>query len=286
MSSPLSIIIPAYNEAARLGNTLDTVFGYLNEHSADSEVIVVDDGSQDETPKIAEQCIASAGRMAARLIRIEPNRGKGYAVRTGLLAARSPIALFSDADLSTPITETPKVVAPIESGKYDLVFGSRALDRSLIGVHQPWRREQGGKLINLLVRVRTGLPFWDTQCGFKAFRMDVCRPIIEAARIDRFGFDIELLYLAHEAKLRMLEQPVRWDHYEGSKLSPLRDGMRMLAEVQAIRRHKSAGLYTEAIARVRQHAAGEAERDSRNADSAKASASNVPPELASTPPKA
>ena len=208
MSPSLSVIIPAYNEAARLRKTLLIVVDYLNAHTRESELIVVDDGSRDETAEVAERSIteaASSTTVSAKVIRNQPNRGKGHAVRTGLLAARAPFALFSDADLSTPITETPKLIAPIERGLYDLTFGSRALDRSLIGVHQPWRREQGGRVINLIVRLATRLPFWDTQCGFKAFRMSVCRPLIEASTIDRFGFDVEYLYIAHLAGL-----PASW----------------------------------------------------------------------------
>jgi hypothetical protein len=164
-----------------------------------------------------------------------------------LLAATAPIALFTDADLSTPITETPKLVEPIERGLCDLTFGSRALDRSLIGVHQPWRREQGGRVFNLLVRLTTGLPFWDTQCGFKAFRLSVCRPIIEAATINRFGFDVELLYVSSLAGLRLQEVPVRWDHNEGSKVSVARDSLRMFDEVRTIRRQARRGVYDDAI---------------------------------------
>lgn len=283
MPPSLSVVIPAYNEAARLGRTLDTVFGYLNEHSPDSEVIIVDDGSQDGTPEIAEQCIASAGRTAGRLIRNEPNRGKGHAVRTGLLAARSPVALFSDADLSTPITETPKVVAPIYSGGYDLVLGSRALDRSLIGKHQPWRREQSGRVFNLAVWLATGLPFWDTQCGFKAFRMDVCRPVIEAAVIDRFGFDVELLYVAHKARLRLLECPVRWDDDERSTLS-FRHGLHAFGEVRAIRRQAQAGFYDKAVTAARELATQTEARlpINSNADLFK---NNASPKLVGAAPK-
>ena len=219
MSSSLSVVIPAYNEAPRIGKSLRAVLAYLNREASGSEVIVVDDGSTDDTVRVAENIFAEdAGRISTRVIRVAPNRGKGHAVRTGLLAARSPVALFSDADLSTPITETPKLVAPIEAGEYDVVFGSRALDRSLIGVHQPWQREQSGRLFNLVMRLATRLPFWDTQCGFKAFRMDVCRPLIEAAAIDRFGFDVELLYVAHLAGLRLKERAVRWNDVEGSKV--------------------------------------------------------------------
>lgn len=251
MSLSLSIVIPAFNEAARLGETLRTVFEYLNEHIPKAEVIVVDDGSSDRTADVAEESFARAGSIGTEVIRVLPNRGKGYVVRTGLLAARAPIALFSDADLSTPITEAPKLVNPIERGEFDLTFGSRALDRNLIGVHQPWRREQGGRIINLIVRLATGLPFWDTQCGFKAFRMDVCRPIIEAATIERFGFDVEYLYVAFLAELRLKEIAVRWDHNEGSKLSVMRDTPRLLEEVRMVRRQVKRGVYTHAIAAAR-----------------------------------
>jgi len=248
MPPSLSIIIPAYNEAARLGQTLHTIFDYLKAQAGESEVIVVDDGSKDETVRVAEQAIKTRSNgISARVMPVNPNRGKGHAVYTGLLAAAAPVALFTDADLSTPITETPKLVLPIERGEYDLTFGSRALDRSLIGVHQPWRREQGGRVFNLIVRLATGLPFWDTQCGFKAFRLSVCRPVIEAATIERFGFDVELLYVAYKAGLRLQEIPVRWDHYEGSKVEVMRDSLRMFDEVRTIRGQARRGLYDEAI---------------------------------------
>lgn len=251
MSFSLSIVIPAFNEAARLGETLRTVFEYLNEHNPESEVIVVDDGSSDGTADVAEESFALAGSVATEAIRVRPNRGKGYVVRQGLLAARAPIALFTDADLSTPITETPKLVNPIERGEFDLTFGSRALDRTLIGVHQPWRREQGGRVFNLIVRLSTGLPFWDTQCGFKAFRLSVCRPLLEAATIDRFGFDVELIFLAYLAELSLREIPVRWNHNEGSKVSVARDSWRMFNEVRLIRSQARNGLYDAAIAAAR-----------------------------------
>lgn len=251
MTVSLSIVIPAFNEAARLGASLRTVIDYLNKDAAGSELIVVDDGSTDDTAAVAERNLADASSVNARLIRLKPNRGKGYAVRQGLLSAQANIVLFSDADLSSPITETPKLIEPIKTGEGDLTFGSRALDRSLIGVHQPWRREQGGRVFNLIVRLATGLPFWDTQCGFKAFRMSVCRPLIEAARIDRFGFDVELLYLAHLAQLRLREVPVRWDHNEGSKVDVMRDSFRMFNEVRHIRGEVDRGVYSQAISAAR-----------------------------------
>ena len=254
MPVPLSIVVPAYNEAARLDATLPVILEYLQKVVPAGELIVVDDGSADDTVEVSQRAFAGAKNINARVITYQPNRGKGYAVRCGLLASVAPVAVFSDADLSTPITETPKLVAPIEQGEYDLVFGSRAVDRRLIGVHQPWRREQGGRVFNLIVRLATGLPFWDTQCGFKAFRMSACRPIIEAATIDRFGFDVELLYVAHLAGLRLKEFPVRWDHKVGIlDASGLyaRDSMRMLSEVKKIRRQVDKGVYSEAISAAR-----------------------------------
>ena len=252
----LSVVIPAYNEAPRLGRTLDQVLAYLNGQQYESELIVVDDGSKDETVAVAEGRFGGAGRgrVGTRVIRVEPNRGKGNAVRTGLLAARGAVALFSDADLSTPIAETPKLTGPIRSGQYDIVFGSRALDRSLIGVHQPWGREQSGRVFNLVMRLMTGLPFWDTQCGFKAFRMDVCRPVVEGAVIDRFGFDVELLYIAHRAGLRMFERAVRWDDAAGSKVG-FRSGLQGFDELRQLRRNSRRGLYDEATSRAREASA-------------------------------
>src|SRR6476660_3722174 len=234
MLPPFSLVIPCFNEAARIGATLRVTLDYLTVNAPKSELIVVNDGSTDATAAIAREMFLQA-QIATRLLENFPNRGKGAAVRSGLLAAREPIGLFSDADLSTPIEEAPKLIEPIANGEVDIAFGSRALDRSLIGVHQPWRREQAGRVFNLLVRVATGLPFWDTQCGFKAFRLDVCRPILERARINGFAFDVELLFLAQRAGLRIREVPVRWNHAEGSKVSFFRDSLRMLREVITLR---------------------------------------------------
>ena len=250
--SSLSIVIPAYNEAARLGNSLRTAVEYLREHWPESELIIVDDGSADNTAELARKILEDGGSLRTSIISYKSNLGKGRAVRLGLQAARGDVALFSDADLSTPITEVPKLVEPITRGESDVTFGSRALDRSLIGVHQPWRREQGGRIFNLVVRLATGLPFWDTQCGFKAFRMKVCRPIVEAATVDRFGFDVELLYLAYRAGLRLKEIPVRWDHNDQSKVSVLTDSFKMLSEVGLIRQQARRGVYDSAIKTVRE----------------------------------
>jgi dolichyl-phosphate beta-glucosyltransferase len=251
MSPSLSVVVPGYNEGPRLGQTLLKIFAYLNDNFTDAEVIVVDDGSPDNTAQVAEGSFLHPGRVGTKLLRNDVNRGKGYAVRRGLLASSGELAIFSDADLSTPIEETPKLLAAVSQGA-DIAFGSRALDRSLIGVHQPWRREQGGKVFNTIVRLSTGLPFWDTQCGFKAFRMNVCRPVLEGATIDRFGFDVELLYVADLAGLNLQEVAVRWDHQDGSKIDFARDSLRMFSEVLRIRRQARQGLYQFTITQVKE----------------------------------
>jgi glycosyltransferase involved in cell wall biosynthesis len=235
MLPPFSVVIPAFNEAARIGETIRLTLEYLERFSPESELIVVNDGSTDTTSTIARSALAGA-KIDNRLLENFPNVGKGAAVRRGLLEARKPTGLFFDADLSTPLGETPKVIEPIVNGEVDIAFGSRALDRGLIGNHQPWRREQSGRVFNLIVRLATGLPFWDTQCGFKAFKLDACRPILEAARIEGFAFDVELLYLAQRAGLRLREVPVRWNHAEGSKVRLVHDSLRMLGEIIALRR--------------------------------------------------
>lgn len=236
MLPPFSAVIPAFNEANRIRETLLLTLTYLKKFSPDSELIIINDGSTDSTGTVARQALTKA-EVETHLLENFPNRGKGAAVRKGLLAATRPIGLFFDADLSTPLDETPKVIEPIAKGEADIAFGSRALDRSLIGTRQSWRREQGGRVFNLVVRVSTGLPFWDTQCGFKAFRLEVCRPILQAASIDGFAFDVELLYRAYRAGLKLREIPVRWNHSEGSKIELVRDSIRMFREVMTLRKN-------------------------------------------------
>ena len=235
MLPAFSLVIPAFNEAHRIGDTLLQVLNYLRTASPTSEVIVVDDGSTDGTAEVVRGALTTAGHIESRLIQHSPNRGKGAAVRDGLRAATRAIALFSDADLSTPIEEAPKLLEPINAGEVDVAFGSRALDRKLIGTRQSWSREHGGRIFNLVVRLSTGLPFWDTQCGFKAFRLDAFRPVLEKAHSDGFGFDVELLYLAQKEGLRLREVPVRWNHHEGSKVHFVHDSLHMLQEVIAMR---------------------------------------------------
>lgn len=245
MKPEISIIVPAYEEEERLGESTAEILAFLRATHPTGELIIVDDGSKDRTAEVAREICAKFPDIKSKVIRYEPNRGKGFAVRTGLEAAESDIALFSDADLSTPIAETAKLCDPIRRGELDVTFGSRALDRSLIGVRQPWRREQSGKVFNLIVRVLTGLPFWDTQCGFKAFNMTKFRPLLKLMKIDRFGFDVEFLSVAMLKGLRLEEIPVRWDHDERTKVSVFRDSRRMFNEVRLIRSNIRRGVYDD-----------------------------------------
>jgi dolichyl-phosphate beta-glucosyltransferase len=243
MKPDLSIIIPAYEEEARLSDPLEKIFAFVQASNLNTEVIVVDDGSKDSTADVAKAVCDHFPAIASNVIRYDENRGKGFAVKTGLLAANADIALFSDADLSTPIEEMSKLVEPIKSGDFDVTFGSRALDRSLIGTHQPWRREQGGKVMNQIIKRMSGLPFYDTQCGFKAFNMTKFRPLLEVMTIDRFGFDVEFLFVADHHGLRLAEIPVRWNNVEGSKVSVFRDTRRMFTELSQIRHNAKSGKY-------------------------------------------
>lgn len=243
MKPEVSIIVPAFNERERLGDSIRKVAAYVQGSALNVELIVVDDGSSDQTAQTAETACAEFPGIVSKVIRYEENRGKGFAVKTGLLAAQADIALFSDADLSTPIKEMPKLIEPIKNGQYDVTFGSRALDRSLIGEHQPWRREQGGRVMNLIIKTMSGLPFLDTQCGFKAFNMLKFRPLLELMTIDRFGFDVEFLFIANHHSLRLCEIPVRWNNVEGSKVSVMRDTRRMITELMQVRRNAKKGQY-------------------------------------------
>lgn len=243
MKPDISIVIPAYNESERLGDPLKTILEFVSTAGLKVEVIVVDDGSSDDTAKVAERVFQTKPEIQTNVIRYEKNRGKGFAVKTGLLAAKADVALFSDADLSTPIEEMSKLVDPILNGECDVTFGSRALDRSLIGTRQPWRREQGGRVMNFIIRTMSGLPFTDTQCGFKAFNLVKFRPLLDLMKIDRFGFDVEFLFVANFHKLRLKEIAVRWNDVEGSKVSVFRDTRRMINELSQIRSNAANGMY-------------------------------------------
>ncbi len=236
----ISIVIPAFNEERRLPAALERITAFIDARRLNAEVIVVDDGSTDRT---AQMVYAFRDRlpMLFLLTTGDRNHGKGYAVRTGMLAARGRIALFTDADLSAPIEEADKLIAGLAD--YDVAFGSRGVDRSVIQVHQSRFRELAGIAFNHAVRLLTGLPFIDTQCGFKAFRCEATRVIFEQQRIVGFGFDPELLFLAARHGLRAVEIPVRWSHDADSKVRVLSDGLKMLLDLLVIRWNALLGRY-------------------------------------------
>jgi len=240
----LSIVIPAYNEENRIGRTLTETFDYLDRQNYASEIIVVNDGSTDHTAETAHN-FGSRTKVRLRLIENPGNRGKGYSVRNGMLQAAGEIVLFFDADLATPTSEIVKVIEPIARDCYDVVFGSRAIDRSLIGTHQSFFRENIGRVGNLIQFAFTGLRFKDTQCGFKAFRKEAAQSVFKLQRIDGFGFDPEILFIAKKQGWRLLETPVRWNHIEGSKLNPVMAPVKALMEVSTIRWNNLVGKYDE-----------------------------------------
>ena len=238
-SPELSIIIPAYDEELRLPRTLDRVRAWIEGARISAEVIVVDDGSKDATARVVNE--RAAQWPALRLVSNPGNRGKGYSVRHGAMEARGDALLFTDADLSAPIEESPKLLNALAT--HDAAIGSRALDRRVIEVHQSRLREIAGMVFNLVVRVLLGLSFADTQCGFKAFKRERCMILFERQKIERFGFDPELLYLAKRYGLKVAEIPVRWAHDPGTRISMARDSIGMFGEIWSVRWNAWMGRY-------------------------------------------
>ncbi len=213
MRRSISIIIPAYNEEKRLPATLEKIWAYLAASQWEfSEIVVVDDGSRDGTKAVAS-------RYGARVVENPGNRGKGYTVRHGIMEARGDWVLFSDADLSAPIEDLETLWSAAERDAAHVAIGSRAVDRSLVGVHQPLFRELSGRFFNLVMRIITGLPFRDTQCGFKLFEAAAAREIAARQLLDGFGFDVELLYIARRLGYKAVEVPVHWNDVAGTKVS-------------------------------------------------------------------
>ncbi|MGH9503918.1 MAG: dolichyl-phosphate beta-glucosyltransferase [Terriglobales bacterium] len=237
-----SIVIPAYNESARVGATLETVLAYVAERSWDAEVIVVDDGSSDDTAEIVRAHAVKNPQL--RLLQNPGNRGKGHSVRHGMMEAQGAIMLFSDADLSSPIEEAEKLLSALAAGA-DIAIGSRWLRKDLQTQRQPLYRQLFGRIFNLLLRVTLGLTFKDTQCGFKAFNRRAAQAIFFLQRIERWGFDPEILYLARKFKFKVVEVPVAWAHREGTRISPLRDGTKMFWEMLKIRWNALSGKYND-----------------------------------------
>ncbi len=211
----ISVVVPAYNEANRILPSLERIGAYMVQHHPDHELLVVDDGSTDGTAAAVERCRDRANHL--KVLGYGANRGKGYAVRYGALAATGDVVLFSDADLSTPIEEMEKMLQLIGQG-YDLVIGSRAHAHSEIRRHQPFYREIAGKLFNILVRLLVTRNFRDTQCGFKLFRRAPMLPVLRAQRIDGFAFDVEMITLAEAGGLKVAEVPVVWINSPASRV--------------------------------------------------------------------
>lgn len=239
-TTELSIVIPAYNEEQRLPRTIERVSEFLRRSHPSSEIIVVNDASRDGTGDVVRAAQQQIPEL--RLIsHHDRNHGKGWSVRTGMLEARGTFSLFTDADLSAPIEEAEKLLAAL--GSAEIAIGSRALDRRLIQVHESRRRELAGIFFNRLVRLLVGLPFEDTQCGFKAFRTAATRIIFEQQRIEDFGFDPEILFLARRHGLRAVEVPVVWSHDPRTKVNMLRDSAGMFADLFEIRWNEMRGRY-------------------------------------------
>lgn len=236
----LSIVVPAYNEEQRILGSLAKIASYIDAAGLDAEVLVVDDGSKDRTAEVGAKALSG---MRGRVIRNGENRGKGYSVRHGVLEARGRFVLLTDADLSTPIEDYAKLAAVMRDRDLDVVIGSRALPDSNVQVKQDWLRQTMGRTFNRIIRLLTKLPFRDTQCGFKLLDRERVNPIVDKMVVDRFAFDVELLFLCARFGLAVADVPVTWRNAPGSKVSILRDPLNMIADVLRVRWHFRRGLY-------------------------------------------
>jgi glycosyltransferase involved in cell wall biosynthesis len=244
----LTIVIPAYNEQARIEGTLERVLSCVRARKWDAEVVVVDDGSIDETLSIVQRWTTLDERV--KLIKNDGNRGKGYSVRNGLLQAMGEVVMFTDADLSAPIEEAERLFAALDAGA-DVAIGSRWLDKQKQTLHQPLYRRFFGRRFNWVTRRVISLPFEDTQCGFKAFKRDAAQTIFRLQTVERWGFDPEILFIACKLKYHVVEVPVTWGHDERSRISYLKDGIKMLEEIAQIRINSICGRYDAALAAVK-----------------------------------
>lgn len=233
----LSIVIPAYNEEERIGSTIKAIDAYRAKLDYDSEVIVVDDGSTDNTVAVVHDT-----DPGVQVISYAPNRGKGHAVRAGMTAAKGDYRLFYDADASTPIEEINKLWPRFDEGA-DIVIGSRSLPESDVQIHQPWYRENMGRVFNGIIRVLGVTRFHDTQCGFKAFTAQACNLVFPRQTIERFSFDAELLYIAEKHQLRVEQLPIRWINCPHTSVNPLTDSACMFWDAATIRFKDLMGRY-------------------------------------------
>jgi glycosyltransferase involved in cell wall biosynthesis len=239
----VSVVVPAYNEEVRLGPTLPQIFTYFQSIDVPIEVLVVDDGSRDGTSALVERLRADEPRL--KLVRFPANRGKGAAVREGTLAATGRLVLITDADLSTPLFEFDHLLKRMRETSSDVVIGSRALAASRVEIGQPFYRRWMGKTFNLLMRTITRLPFHDTQCGFKLVDREKTAPIFRKMVIEGFAFDVELLWLARLAGLRILEEPIEWRNSTDTRVSAIRSSWSMLSDVLKLRGRVRRGFYRE-----------------------------------------
>jgi len=235
-----SIVVPAYNEGQRIAGSLEKILAFVAQQQWEAEVIVVNDGSRDNTAAIVGEF--SRGHASVRLLENPGNRGKGYTVRHGMLEAAGDLLLFTDADLSSPIEEARKLFEAIAGGA-DIAIGSRWLQAELQKERQPLYRQLFGRIFNLLLRLILGLRFKDTQCGFKAFTRPAAQAIFARQLINRWGFDPEVLFLAPKLGFRVHEIGVRWSHDERSKINPVTDGFKMFLELLKIRWNDLTGRY-------------------------------------------
>ena len=232
--------MPAYNERERIGASLERILDHVHQQGWSAEIVVVDDGSRDTTAELVRGFAAQHPEIS--LIANPGNRGKGYAVCNGMLHARGEVLLFTDADLSSPISEAGKLLDALDRGA-DVAMGSRWLDPSLQFERQPLKRRVFSRVFNLFLRVVLGLKFRDTQCGFKAFTRRAAAIIFPLQKIERWGFDAEILYIARRMGLKTAEVPVAWGHDDRSTIHPLRDGIRMGAEALRVRWYAWEGKY-------------------------------------------
>jgi dolichyl-phosphate beta-glucosyltransferase len=239
-----SIVIPAYNESARIPATLDAVVACIREHKWDAEIIVVNDGSTDTTAQIVRDFAIKAPEI--RLLENPGNRGKGYSVRNGVLHAQADLVMFTDSDLSAPMEEAERLFSAIANGA-DIAIGSRWLESGRQTHRQPLYRRFFGRCFNAVCRMVMRLPFADTQCGFKAFTRAAAQTVFQLQTIERWGFDPEILFIALKRGFRVVEVPVSWGHDERSRMSYLRDGMQMLKELAMIRWNALTGHYSKRI---------------------------------------